>query len=769
MPSGEFEKFVLQYLAETSSAVKNLEELQRKVRETDKTTKAARGSFSEFANTASNELNRIIPGVNAVTGAVRTMTGTMALATAAAGTLAFAVKSVIDTRNQYNNQRMAGQFAGVSDVRIENLQRGMAQIPGSYLTREKVQDNLVAMSRLIEASYTDPTRTNRESRALRLLGTDPGKRGDFRVNTMDAMSNLARQLQGASAEQVMGVAPSLGLTPDFLRVVKQMGPEGVRKQYMSDQEINDRMAGDKAVSGLNDQLTRLNQNWTTLENHLAQKMIPTLNTVIEKVNWFFESTRKNVESNTGNGHVDATTSALGGGKVNSLAAQLGEDAKKSENGIMKFIRENWSVHDIWQRMTGGDKKEDQGNTSNIKSAADTTKNAASVAGSASDLAKKTTEQGKTQLDKLDELNESQAKARSEFELAVNMFVGATSTFAHAVDERQAWAAWAGEVGRDSGLRGPSGLPNYANQGRPFVPGGADPRGPAHDRSRIMPDRYSKAYDPLFLKYAEQYGLDPQLIRAVAAQESSMNPNAQGELLKDGTRAQGLMQLTKENQRKFSVDNPFDPEQSIRAGAQLLKANLDWSRGDVTQALRGYFGGWDQRNWGPKTLAYPSQVMSKMGAGLQGGESRDRIALLETQQNVSQRLGAPTEQLQQGLMSKSDVAWKTRQMLVEMANESFRLTKELMNPALPDREKSRLTRELQTVNSDFLTLSKNRGQVVDAQKEDRGRVITNNELGVTINISGVELEGSTLLDQIKDKGLREEMFRMLNAASSGIQY
>jgi soluble lytic murein transglycosylase-like protein len=85
--------------------------------------------------------------------------------------------------------------------------------------------------------------------------------------------------------------------------------------------------------------------------------------------------------------------------------------------------------------------------------------------------------------------------------------------------------------------------------------------------------------------AEHQGVDPALVREVARQESAFRPCAVS-----NKGAEGLMQLMPATQAQFDVTDPFDPGQSLDAGAKLLKQLLDRYHGDLTLALSAYNSG-----------------------------------------------------------------------------------------------------------------------------------------------------------------------------------
>lgn len=91
------------------------------------------------------------------------------------------------------------------------------------------------------------------------------------------------------------------------------------------------------------------------------------------------------------------------------------------------------------------------------------------------------------------------------------------------------------------------------------------------------------------KYANKYGVNSNLILSVIKAESDFNPRCTS-----GAGAQGLMQLMPENSRYYGVTDPYDIDQNINAGTQLLKQYLDMYGGNTEMALAAY-------NAGPGTL------------------------------------------------------------------------------------------------------------------------------------------------------------------------
>ena len=95
----------------------------------------------------------------------------------------------------------------------------------------------------------------------------------------------------------------------------------------------------------------------------------------------------------------------------------------------------------------------------------------------------------------------------------------------------------------------------------------------------------KQYDEYFTKASQTYGVDKNLLLAVAKTESNFDPKATS-----SAGAKGIMQLMDGTAKSLGVTNSYDPEQNIMAGAKYLSQLLEKYDGDTTTALASYNGG-----------------------------------------------------------------------------------------------------------------------------------------------------------------------------------
>ena len=89
----------------------------------------------------------------------------------------------------------------------------------------------------------------------------------------------------------------------------------------------------------------------------------------------------------------------------------------------------------------------------------------------------------------------------------------------------------------------------------------------------------------FKEASETYGVDINLLKSIAKQESNFNPSATS-----SAGAMGVMQLMPSTAKGLGVTNAYDAQQNIMGGAKLMAQNLKKYNGDVSLALAAYNAG-----------------------------------------------------------------------------------------------------------------------------------------------------------------------------------
>jgi len=91
-------------------------------------------------------------------------------------------------------------------------------------------------------------------------------------------------------------------------------------------------------------------------------------------------------------------------------------------------------------------------------------------------------------------------------------------------------------------------------------------------------------EQIFRTHGDRTGVPWQLIKAVAQQESGLDPQAVKTIDKQGTRAIGLMQVTCPSKKiiegwmgdeptEGGCDSLFDPDKNVRMGTDILSWNM----------------------------------------------------------------------------------------------------------------------------------------------------------------------------------------------------
>jgi soluble lytic murein transglycosylase-like protein len=113
--------------------------------------------------------------------------------------------------------------------------------------------------------------------------------------------------------------------------------------------------------------------------------------------------------------------------------------------------------------------------------------------------------------------------------------------------------------------------------------------PLSDHDQTLPNiswnSAERHFQPLVMKAADRYKVDPAMIMAIIMAESSYNPKA---VSKKG--AKGLMQLMPTTAKSLGVKDSFNPEHNINGGVQYFKKLLNQFGGDVELALAAYNAG-----------------------------------------------------------------------------------------------------------------------------------------------------------------------------------
>ena len=122
---------------------------------------------------------------------------------------------------------------------------------------------------------------------------------------------------------------------------------------------------------------------------------------------------------------------------------------------------------------------------------------------------------------------------------------------------------------------------------------------------------ASAYDRLIRRYADEFGVEFALVKAIMTVESSFNPYAVSD-----KGARGLMQMMPSTADRYGVRDIHDPTENVRAAVQHLKYLSDTFNNRLVYILAAYNAGEDAvkryrgvppydetRNYVKKVLSY----------------------------------------------------------------------------------------------------------------------------------------------------------------------
>jgi len=143
---------------------------------------------------------------------------------------------------------------------------------------------------------------------------------------------------------------------------------------------------------------------------------------------------------------------------------------------------------------------------------------------------------------------------------------------------------------------------------------APPDSPAHAGLGALGPPQLKPFPEAFRAAARLIGVDEAMLRTIAHVESGFDPEAVS-----AKGAMGVMQLMPEVVAAYEVTNPFDPNQSIQAGARLLRELMRRYPGDMDKVAAAYNAGTQavDRHGGVPPYAETRAYVAKVAALLPG--------------------------------------------------------------------------------------------------------------------------------------------------------
>ena len=704
--ANDLDKFTLQYQVDLKDSIRKLEELHKKMSEVGKAHEETASKLKDFVADASGELGKLIPGMDAVGAAARGMGAGFGVAAVALAALAVSVKAVMTLRTDIHTQTALGMNLGVSGTRVEDYQRQFVAASGGTVDREGAASGLTKFKEMSRAAYRDAS--SPAARALAELGVKPGVLGEKITPFNEQMMQMGERLKGMSPEKVQGLAGASGLDKDWLLTLQKLGPSIGHISEMTMKDLEKRKAAEKDMAELDKNLAALSESFHELTVNLGMLVAGPMGKFVKQVADLVGLLNKPEEERR-----SAAYKALGvaGPLVKSVDDFLsGRDGGAASTG---GATGSWGD----EPTTGGAPGGWSGSSGDKPAtAADLKKN----------LDDDVTERDRQQM--------AADQAQAEFDRIINQFSGAVQSFAGAIDTQQAWAAWAGEIGKAAGLDGGGSKSPPRDSHGLSVPISGDVKAYLAETDSII-------------------GAKPGTSVAQAQVESGGDAS---NLSPKGAR--GLMQimpsiqatLEKRAGRKFDANNPMD---SAIMHRMLMKENVAHF-GNVEDSLRGYNGGWDKSTWGnSETAAYVGKInRAREGGSGSTGQGRNSLQLSQVQAVIGSYLGVGADEIAHGRATKGDAAWANTQMQAGIQDKINEMNTRLAKGNMPNADMAKLKLEIRDQERGLNLMKQYAPGIIGGQQEG-AQSWTIGERAIVINMNGVTGDAGEIADKTHDAFLR----------------
>jgi soluble lytic murein transglycosylase-like protein len=154
-------------------------------------------------------------------------------------------------------------------------------------------------------------------------------------------------------------------------------------------------------------------------------------------------------------------------------------------------------------------------------------------------------------------------------------------------------------GNEINFSSPAILPQYINA-TATLPTDASKNRQSPPKNNINPQGFN--LEPIIIRAARKYEVDPDLIRSVIKAESNFDSQATSP-----KGAMGLMQLMPETAKDLGVKNAYNAEDNIMGGTRYLKSLLERYKGNIDLTLAAY--NWGMGNVEKKSGQMPAETVS----------------------------------------------------------------------------------------------------------------------------------------------------------------
>ncbi|MCO8321488.1 lytic transglycosylase domain-containing protein [Burkholderia cenocepacia] len=757
----EVDKFVLEYQVNLKDSISRLERLNREMGKTEKAGANSQSGFAKFGrnlNNTKNEITGVGSSVNSLVSSFGKVSPAIAGAGAAVLTLTAAMRIAVQTSKQLNEQLMIGQRNGMSGLSVETFQRAASNASGGRIGGSQAQSMIDRMGRRIQAAYSDPLQNSADARMLRMAGVNVnGKYGQ--ISADQGLEQLSRKLASMNKEQGDALAMLLGYTQQEAAALRQMGGEMSKAANMTEGQARAYVRASDAAQKFDASMGKAKEQIREASNNIGELLLPALASMAEAISSMAKTAKGVTDTIVDNRAAMDTLTAHERKLVTDVIGETGTGFDPSRHG-MGFVLsdETKAALDKFYQAQGQQRKP-------------------------------VTNETKASIDKLGEQQQQTFGAQGDLSRAISTFSSAVAQFSASVNENQAWAAWAGELGAAAGL----------NQGGGNGSGGsvsynASAASAVTAPAAALKGKNVNTYDAWILDAAKREGVDPMMVKRIISHESQFDPNAVS-----GAGATGLGQIMPATARGYGIDQSRlkDPKTSIDLTAKVWKDALKRQNGNETDALMDYNAGPNKKRWNnAETQAYPGLVMSQgvsfggapvqnaagmnlsasqidamnpnakgtwtfTGGKRSGSMVENRKSLRQTMvaQSIASATGVPVAQVQQGMMSGGDFGWSAGEVYTSLINEKARLLQERQAPGLTDIQRRNIDTQLRNNAMGIQSMTENAGALGagmqagsrDMTLGENRQMVVNGGINITVNAQDGKDAGKQIAGHLSEMG------------------
>jgi len=143
---------------------------------------------------------------------------------------------------------------------------------------------------------------------------------------------------------------------------------------------------------------------------------------------------------------------------------------------------------------------------------------------------------------------------------------------------------------------------------------------------------------IFTTAGAEYGIDPELLRALSWVESRHDRRAVSP-----KGAKGPFQIMPATAKAMGLEDPHNWTQAAVTAAQILREALDRNQGNLRLALMEYHGGPNRKIWGEQTSKYPDLVLAQYKPSAQASTTPGQIPKETPRTDLMERMAAELAQ------------------------------------------------------------------------------------------------------------------------------